>query len=436
MKLTKRTVDALKPGTSDLVMFDEELGGFGVRVKPSGAKSWLIQYRNRHGRSRRYTIGSTAKLTPAEARTRATKLFVAVADGKDPADERRAAHEAITVAELCDQYLVAGKGRIKATTLVMDRSRIERHVKPLLGSRPVAGLTPADMEKFLRDIMAGRTAVAVSKQANGKRRRGGQTSGGAGVASRTLGMFGTILERAVRDGVLAKNPVRGIARPKDNERKPPFSFEKIAAVGKAMREAEAEGENITGLRALVFLLLSGCRRMEALALQWDAVDHPNRCLRFKDTKSGAQIRPLGRAALDHLLTFAPENRTSAAYVFASDLVKGHFVGLPRVWARICRRAKIENVSIHGLRHWFASAATAMGYSELVIAGLLGHRVKGVTARYATAPDSALLAAADSVAAEIAAHLTDTKPVDNILPFATRGIAMNAQGLAGEQQSLM
>ena len=67
-----------------------------------------------------------------------------------------------------------------------------------------------------------------------------------------------------------------------------------------------------------------------------------------------------------------------------------------MWARVTNKAGIADVSLHGLRHWFASAAAEMNFSELTIAGLLGHSVKGVTARYATAPDSALLSAADRV----------------------------------------
>lgn len=418
VKLTKRYIDGIKPDLVDKVLFDEDLAGFGLRVKPSGAKSWLIQYRNAHNRSRRFTLGPTSKLTPELARKKAVKLFVAIGDGIDPVNERGAARNAQTVAQICDAYLEAGNGRIKSSTLAMDRSRIERHVKPLLGARPVASLTPADMEKFLRDIMAGKTATKPEKgNRTGKRARGGQTTGGAGAASRTLGMLGTVLERAVRDGVIAKNPVRGIARPKDRERKPHFSFEAVTALGNAMAEANAQAENIVGLRALQFLLLSGCRRMEALGLQWGTLDTHNRCLRFKDTKSGAQIRPLGRAAIDLVLSFKPDEAKPSDFVFLGASKSGHFIGLPRVWERTRMRANIKDVSIHGLRHWFASAAAAMGYSELVIAGMLGHRVKGVTARYATAPDSALAAAADNVSGELAAYLAgNAKREAKILPL--------------------
>jgi integrase len=272
------------------------------------------------------------------------------------------------------------------------------------------------MERFLRDIAVGRSVPKSPRQNGVSRTRGGQATGGPAVASRTLGMLGTILERAVRDGMLEKNPARGVARPKDQERKPPFSFNHIAALGKAVRDAEAEADNVVGLRAVRFLLFSGCRRMEGgLALNWGTVDRQARCLRFKDTKSGAQIRPLGRSARKHLESFLPKNAAASDFVFPGNSATGHFVGLPRVWERLRRRAGKEDVSIHGLRHWFASAAAAMGYSELVIAGLLGHRIKGVTARYATAPDSALLAAADAVSPEIASHL-DGNAADNVVPL--------------------
>ena len=178
-------------------------------------------------------------------------------------------------------------------------------------------------------------------------------------------------------------------------------------MGAALRAREAEGENLVGVRAIRFLSLTGLRRMEALTLTWGAVDRRARCIRFEDTKSGKQIRPLGRAALELLASFEPKDAKSADYIFPGAKLGKHLVGLPKIWERVAKRAALDGVSLHGLRHWFASAAAEMNFSELTIAGLLGHRVKGVTARYATMPDSALLAAADRVALRISEILDDT-----------------------------
>ena len=73
-------------------------------------------------------------------------------------------------------------------------------------------------------------------------------------------------------------------------------------------------------------------------------------------------------------------------------------------ARLCAKAGLPGITVHVLRHGFAATAAEMGFSELTIAGLLGHSVSGVTARYAHAPDAALVAAADRVSARIAAAL--------------------------------
>jgi integrase len=422
-KLTKRVIDGLHIGQDgrEIVLWDEDLSGFGVRVKPSGARSWLIQYRNKQGRSRRLTIGKVERLTPDQARKEAKQRLAEVDRGADPAEARRAARNATTVAELCDEYLQAEKGRIKASTLIVDKSRIEKHVKPLLGSRAVAGLTPADMERFLREVMAGKSVKNVKKGPTGdaKRPRGGIAKGGPAVASRTLGMLGTILERAVRDGVLARNPVRGIKKPKDQAARPAFSFDKVKALGialsdDALENAETEtNESKAGRNAIRALLLTGFRRMEALPLTWEPIDRQARCVRFGDTKSGPQTRALGRAALEHFAAIKPEDAKPGAFVFPGSSKAGHLVGLPKIWNRIAKRAGLEGVTLHGLRHWYASAATELGYSDLIIGALLGHAKRGITGRYATAPDPALVAAADRVSIALSLAL-DGKSEDKIV----------------------
>jgi integrase len=131
------------------------------------------------------------------------------------------------------------------------------------------------------------------------------------------------------------------------------------------------------------------------------VDASAHCFRFDDTKTGPQVRPVGASALLFLANFKPKNSKPQDFVFPGEGKSGHFLRLPKAWARIAKAAEVENVSIHGLRPWFASAATEMGYSDLIIAPLLGHSGRGITSRYANAPDSALIAAADRIAQRLA-----------------------------------
>jgi integrase len=403
-RLTKRTVDAIRPKPGgDVFVWDTGDGaikGFGVRMKPSGIASYLVQYRNREARTRRLVLGRVGTLTPDEARDLANDKLKEVAKGGDPSAERKAARNAMTVGELCDWYLAEAKvggilGKrhrfIKASTLAMDASRIEQHVKPLIGKRAVAGLTQSDIEKLQADIAAGKTAKARPK--NG---RSGKTSGGRGVAARTVGMLATIMAHAR----LPNNPARGVRRFADGKNRRFLTVEEIKALGKAMRKAEAEGRSRTGIAAIKTLLLTGCRRHEILALPWAWFDAKARCIRFGDTKSGEQIRPLGLAAVE----FLSNRPNSSEWIFPAAKGDAHFVGIARVLADLCERANLEDVSPHTLRHTFGSIAAELGFSEITIAGLLGHASRGVTQRYSHVPDTALLAAADRVSARIAAAL--------------------------------
>jgi integrase len=401
-RITKRFVDSLKPDRMGGDIFawdagDGALKGFGVRMKPSGSAAFILQYRTREGRTRRLALGRVGTLTPEQARAFAREKLADVAKGGDPSAERRRFREAITVAELCDLHLKEATGRVKASTLAMDRSRIETHVKPLIGRYAVSSLTPEDIERLQIEISTGRSA----KPRKGS--RGGAAKGGRGVAARTIGMFSTILETARRRGVIPDNPARGVRRFTEGRQRRFLSLEEIAALGKALQEAEKDGERPSALDVIRLLLLTGLRRMEGLALRRAWIDTRAKCIRFEDTKSGAQLRPIGSAAVA-LLEGIP-TCPGSPWVFPGYRGEGHLVGLPKVLGRICARAGLEGVTLHVLRHTFAAVAAEMGFSELTIAGLLGHSVPGVTARYAHVPDTALVAAADRVSSRIAEVLT-------------------------------
>jgi integrase len=400
-KIMKRTVDALAPEFGrDVFAWDSELRGFGVRVKPSGVKTFLIQYRNAEGRTRRLVLGQYGALTPEAARDLARKKLAAVAEGADPSADRHLARAGLTVSEVCDWYLeqaeagrILGRNRrpIKASTLHMDRSRIETHVKPLLGSRLVSGLTLRDVEGMQADIAAGKSARG---RKNG---RGGRSTGGAGVASRTIGTLRGLLGHAARVRVIPTNPAEGVRQLAGERRQRRLSDDELRCFGKVMREAASKGEHPTGSGAIRLMLLTGFRRMEALGLQRCWFSRKEHCVRFPDTKGGAQIRVLGSAAMDCIEALL--GRDGSPFVFPADWGDGHFIGVVRVLDRVCSQAKLKNVTPHVLRHTFASVAGDLGFSELTIAGLLGHSARGVTQGYVHL-DTALVVAADQVTAAI------------------------------------
>ena len=159
-RLTKQVVDALQPGAVDYVQWCGKLPGFGCRVRPSGRKSLIAMYRagGRNTTPRKVTIGAFGKITVEEARIEAGKILAKAELGDDVAAERARIRAGMTVAELCDEYLVEGIDKKKPSTIVTDESRIERHIRPLLGRERIGAVTRADVTRFLRDVANGKTA--------------------------------------------------------------------------------------------------------------------------------------------------------------------------------------------------------------------------------------------------------------------------------------
>ena len=396
MKLTKRAIDAVKPDGLDHVHWDDELRGFGLRIKQSGLKSFLIQFRNVQGHSRRLTVAQYGRMTPEEARREARRLLSDVERGLDPAEQRLEEKNAITVGELCREYLAKAEAGLiigrkglpkKASTLEIDRGRIARHIVPLLGKKPLKDLTSADVKRFLEAVISGKTAATVKTKARGLAR----VTGGATAAVRAVGLLGGMLSYAKEHGYLEHNPARGIRKPSDNRLSFRLAPEGYRSLGAALEAAEGRGEHWQAITAVRLIALTGCRRSEILNLKWSEVDCANSCLRFGDTKTGASIRPLPKAA--QAILAGIERRREFVFPGVTRDEKSYASVFPKSWRRIMGDA----YSPHGLRHAYASAAHELGLSELTIKALLGHARLGVTGGYITTVDSLLLDAAEKVA---------------------------------------
>ena len=400
VKLTKRAVDLILAagvpvGQSELYAWDADIPGFGMRVKASGVASYLIQYRNKFGRSRRFTLGRCAVLTPEEARRKAKLLLASVLAGGDPADERAGFRNDLTIAELCDVYLVEGCGSKKPGTLSMDRSRIERHVKPLLGQIKVGALNRAAVERFSLDVANGKSARDQKTVSRGR----SIVRGGKGVATRTLGMLGAIFQFAVNRGLRPDNPIRGVRKFADGKKERFLLPAEYLRLRQALDACEDEGTNRCAINAIRALVLTGCRKQEVLRLAWADIDKANSCLRLADSKTGAKVVPLGASALA-FLDGLPRVK-DCPWVFPRADGKRPLVGLQKAWQKIRKRAELADVRIHDLRHSFASTGAGSGEGLLVIGKILGHQHSATTARYAHLADNPLKAAADRISQTIA-----------------------------------
>ena len=416
MRLTKRAIAAIVPdATRDKCIWDDEVRGFGLRIKPTGVRSFIVQYRNSSRVSRRLTLGKVGVLTVEEARTLAKRALADVIKGGDPAEKRSEERKAMIVRQLCHAYVEAAeKGLIlgkqgrekKPSTLYVDRGRIVRHILPLLGNRPVRDLTAPDIVRFMRSVAAGKTAGNVKTGFRGR----SIIKGGRGTASRTVGLLGGILSFAVSEGVISVNPARGIKRPADHRREVRLSVEQYRLLGQALAKAQARGENPGAILAIKLLALTGCRRGEIERLRWSELDLSGHCLRLANSKEGRSIRPLGQAAIE-LISDLPKQ---SEFVFPSCPSGGPFSGLPKAWRRIMEETQLADLTPHGLRHAYASVASDHGYAEPTIAALLGHTTRTMTGRYIHHLDAALIAAADTVSDHIAAALDGCRAVADVV----------------------
>lgn len=402
-KLNKRAVDAAEFREKDYVIWDDDLPGFGLRVFASGNCSYVIQYRSA-GRSRRYTIGLHGVWTPELARKEAKIQLGRVAQGDNPAEERQLDHKAITVKELCDLYLndlkaglILGKGGRpkKPTTIVTDTGRIHRHIIPLIGTRRVKDLVKADVNKVLKDIMAGKTRVSVkTKKLRGK----AIVRGGAGTATRTVGLLGGILTYAVEAGIIEINPAHGIRKPKDNVRNRRLTEAEYRTLGDILSNAARNEKYQMTVDIIRQIALTGCRRTEMITLRWTEADTDASCLRLIDSKEGASTRPIGLPVVEYL-----ENRRVDAvgtYVFPGQGDDNAFGSFPNHWEKIFEHTPLADITPHVLRHSFASIGNDLGFTEVTIAALIGHSKGSVTSKYIHILDTALIMAADTISGYI------------------------------------
>lgn len=391
VKLTKRVIETLEPRDTEYFEWDDELPRFGVRVLPSGRKSFVVQYRANR-RSRRMNLGTFGIVTPDSARGKALQALAKVESGEDPMDERRAREQAITLNELAAKFEMIHidlNPNVKASTGREYRHALKRYILPALGKLKVGEITRADVSALhhsmaAKPYQANRTLEVVSKMFNLAEEWGHRAEG--------------------------TNPRKRVKKYPEQKRERFLSAAELRRVGQVLAEMEAERiEMPSAIAAVRLLMLTGCRLSEIMKLQWGHVRLRDGVLHLPDSKTGKKTVQLGDAAVEVLRRIPRIDGNP--WVLPGRVEHGRLTDLQPFWQRVRARAGLVDARIHDLRHTFASVAAVEGKSLLMIGKLLGHTQEQTTRRYAHLAAGTVKAAANDVADLIA---------NSLLPSAEAG----------------
>lgn len=393
MNINKSFLNSLTFNGAEKTYFDASLKGFGIRIRKNSA-SYIVMYRNVYGKQKKVTIAKTTQITPSQAREEAKQILALVVQGKDPQNDRIEKRKALTVAELADDFYEKRKLRIKPNTRTDYENHIRNHIKPSIGNMIAKDVLRGDIQRLYNELLCGTYVKERFKRENHKY---------IATANNCLCVLSGMFEHAIDNGLMEHNPCGRIKKMPNNKREVFLDENGFRLLGEALRQSTYVDKY--ALNSVRLLAMTGCRCNEIMTLKWTYIDFQSQVFRFPDTKTGPQNRPFGIAVKNLLLRMKMEIRPESDEDFVFPRVKKTADVAKNIFKRSIKKYPgLENLCAHVLRHSFASMAAALGYSDAIIAGLLGHKLHTVTNRYTHLTDKSLIRAADVVSEKIAEQM--------------------------------
>lgn len=410
MRLTNSNVESLKftgkktkSGSFSACYYWDDLDGFGVRVYPSGKKSFVVVYNNKFGKQRWKTLGAFPQLSASLARKKAEEIRVQVRDGIDPrlaAEEARALPDVVALFELyVEEY-----AKLKKLSWKSDHGRVVRHVAHRWSGLSVGELSKKKVQKAFWEINDGKNTIKRPKFPS----RPNHKDGGPVEANSFLQLVSGVFEWALREDYLpfgVTNPTKGIERYRTQVR---TRWIRKSEMKWLLRAIDAH-DNILHRTIFLLSIYTACRPKEARTVRWSDVDLINNLITFRKTKNGLDHTvPLCKPAYELLAELPRIN----SYVFPGSKEKSPYTNLSRVWTKIRKNAEVLareagtetsvlDVKLHDLRRTTATWLAISGQSELLIARLLNHRPQSITGVvYAHLDDSSIRAALEAHAVQL------------------------------------
>jgi integrase len=352
---------------------------FFAQVTRDGCRSFVIRY-SINRRERLFTIGRWPDWPTAAARDEARRLLQLVDQGIDPLEKRINDREAPTVKDLARRFL--------DEHVPTKRSSYRRNNEILL-------------DKWILPALGGLKVGSVEQRHIGELHHKITRAGSPIMANRAISCASKMFSLAIRWGWRSDNPCKhAVDRNVENQRRRYLKPEEIARLSDALAAHSSQ----QAADCIRLIMLTGCRRGEALAAHLGQIDLDTRMWK----KPPASVKqgdwhefPLQGAALELVTRLVEEARKNGReYLFPDRSGSGHLTDLKRSWTSICGAAGLQDVRLHDLRHSFASIAVSRGATLPLVGSLLGHSAPSTTARYSHLLDSVQRALAETVGAAI------------------------------------
>jgi len=360
MKLTKSHIDKItyeKTENKPDIRWDSNLPNFGIRVYPSGKKSFVLSYRH-SGRKHLMVIGQYGVFTLAQAKENAKDVLGKLRTNKsDPLEDRYQHIKADSVTDLCTQYLER-YAKTHKKSWQDDERRVNRFVTPEWGTRKAYSIKRSDITKLHNKI--GKNSPYE--------------------ANRVLALISKIYSQARKWGIVPDNhinPTQDVEKFKEHKRDRWVTQQEMPKLALSINSES----NVFARYAIWLYLLTGARKSEILTARWEYVDWSRKELKLQDTKSGrTHYLPLSSASIS-LLQNIPRVDNNP-YIIVGHKAGSHLVNIDKAWRRIRSAADIEDVRLHDLRRTVGSMLVQSGSSLPLIGEILNHSNQATTKIYA------------------------------------------------------
>lgn len=364
LTFTEKRIESLplpSAGAKQVYYRDAKTRGFAVAVYPTGAKTFIL-YRKVQGKPERILIGRWPDLPVEEARKIADQMNGAIAQGKNPAEERRQTRLEGTFGNLWERYLeLHAKPHKQPRSVAEDEANYRRYLGEW-ATRRLSTIHRRDIEKLHADLAE---------------------KNGVYAANRVLALLSTIFNKATEWGWHGDNPCKGIKKFREESRERFLTQDEMPRFLKALAEEPSQD-----FRDFILVaLLTGARRSNVLAMRWEEIDFTGAVWRIPRTKGNKpQSIPLAGPALKILE--ARRERVTGEWVFPSAVVKGaHVLEFRKPWGKLLEGAGIENLRLHDVRRTLGSWLSKSGAALPVIKAALGHADIATTQIYTRSEDA-------------------------------------------------